>query len=191
MRKYNICVFGSAVDASKSVTKSAVLIGKELARFKCTIITGACAGLPYVAAVAAHNAGGKIIGFSPARGFGKQAETSPRNDNAMYHKLVYTPKNFPFSNNLNASRKYRNVLSTATCDAGIIISGRWGTLNEFTNLYDMGKVIGVLAGSGGVADELPKLLAKISKQSKAKVIFNKSPKKLVSLVINELKKQRR
>lgn len=27
------------------------------------------------------------------------------------------------------------VASTATCDSGIIISGRCGTLNEFTNQY--------------------------------------------------------
>lgn len=59
---------------------------------------------------------------------------------------------------------YHNVLTTAACDAGIIIAGRWGSMNEFTNLYDMGKVIGVLTGTGGIADELPQLLKKISKK---------------------------
>ena len=80
-------------------------------------------------------------------------------------------------------------MSTATADAGIIISGRWGTMNEFTNLYDMGKVIGVLTGFGGIADELPSLSKKINKQSKAKVFFSDNPDTLVSEIINELKQR--
>ena len=64
-----------------------------------------------------------------------------------------------------ARKKYRNVSSTANCDAGIIISGRWGTMNEFTNLYDMGKVIGILTETSGVADEIKNLSKKINKET--------------------------
>ena len=78
------------------------------------------------------------------------------------------------------------MISTANCDAGIIISGRWGTMNEFTNLFDMGKAIGVLTGTGGVADELPAFCKKITKHNRSKVIFNDEPEKLVELVIKEL-----
>jgi len=35
----------------------------------------------------------------------------------------------------------------------MIISGGWGGLNEFTNLLYDGKPIGVLIGTGGVADD--------------------------------------
>lgn len=79
-----------------------------------------------------------------------------------------------------------NVISTATVDAGIIVSGRWGTLNEFTNLHDMGKVIGVLNGTGGIADVLPDLYKKIHKPGKAKVFFSSSPEKLLSFILEDL-----
>ena len=75
-------------------------------------------------------------------------------------------------------------------DAGIIISGRWGTMNEFTNLHDMGKVIGVLTGTGGVADDLSSLSKKIHKPSKAVVIFDSSPEQLVKRILEELKHRR-
>ena len=59
-------------------------------------------------------------------------------------------------------------------------------MNEFTNLYDMGKVIGVLTGTGGIAEELVTLNQKITKKSAAKVIFNSSPEQLVQEILNEL-----
>src|SRR6185437_8568184 len=105
---------------------------------------------------------------------------------SLYEKLFYIPSDYPFKNNHLVTRKYRNVSSTAICDAGIIISGRWGTLNEFTNLYDMGKLIGVLTSTGGIADELEDLNKKIYKPGKAKIIFNNDPEALVKKIIAEL-----
>lgn len=63
-------------------------------------------------------------------------------------------------------------------------------MNEFTNLYDMGKVIGVLTGTGGIADEINGLLSKISKPGKAVVIFDNSPVKLITQVIEAINKQK-
>ena len=110
----------------------------------------------------------------------------PDHDLSIYKKLTYIPRSFSFASDIQVSKKYRNVISTANCDAGIIISGRWGSLNEFTNLYDMGKIIGVLTGTGGIADQLPKLSQKNSKKSKAKILFNDSPAELVKGVLHEL-----
>ena len=42
-------------------------------------------------------------------------------------------------------------------------------MNEFTNLYDMGKVIGVLTGTGGIADELELLNQKGSQMPESKL----------------------
>ena len=53
----------------------------------------------------------------------------------------------------------------------------------------MGKIIGVLTGTGGIADELPNLNRKISKESKAKVLFGDFPKKLIQEIIHELEKR--
>ncbi len=184
--KYKIGVFGSAEgDLSKTFDK-AHLLGKELARQKVIVITGASTGLPYEAAKTAKKNGAEIWGYSQARNLKDQEKLAPNCDSSIYKKLVYIPRDFPFASNIQACKKYRNVTSTANCDAGIIISGRWGTLNEFTNLYDMGKVIGVLIGTGGIADELTNLCKKISKKSRAKVIFSRSAKVLVEKIINEL-----
>jgi len=186
--KYKIGVFGSNAEelSSSSITK-AKQIGKELANYSIIMITGASSGLPYQAAHEAAKKGIEVWGYSPVDSMENQKKFAPKDNLSIYKKLIFVPKNFLFSSNLNVSKKYRNVISTANCDAGIIVSGRWGTLNEFTNLYDMGKIIGVLTNTGGIADQLPVLTKKISKKSKAKIIFSSSPKKLVEKVIKELR----
>ena len=47
----------------------------------------------------------------------------------------------------------------------------------------MGKVVGVLTGTGGMADALPKLVPMVKKDSGAEVIFSGDPKELVKRVI--------
>ena len=53
----------------------------------------------------------------------------------------------------------------------------------------MGKLIGVLTGTGGVADELPELTKKISKETGSKVLFNDSATDLVKQILEELQKR--
>lgn len=45
-----------------------------------------------------------------------------------------------------------NLLMTRASEGVIIICGRVGTLNEFTIAFEDRKPIGVLVGSGGIAD---------------------------------------
>lgn len=191
--KYKIGVFGSNVEdkllSEKSIEKTQEL-ANILNKKNVILITGACSGLPYKVASRAAKKETDVWGFSPELNILDQKKFAPNDDFSIYKKLIFVPKAFPFFRDSLACKKYRNVMSTATCDAGIIISGRWGTMNEFTNLYDMGKVIGVLTGTGGVADELEKLDKKIKKKSKAKVFFNSSPKRLIKKVIDELQKRK-
>lgn len=165
-------------------------MGRELSKHNFIIITGAADGIPYQVALTAAKLGSKIWGFAPATFFEKEKIISPQQDLNIYQEIFYIPQGFTFAKDIQVCRKYRNVTSTANCDAGIIISGRWGTMNEFTNLYDMGKVIGVLTGTGGIADELSKLIKKIHKTSKTIIVFNDSPKKLIDKIINELNKRK-
>lgn len=190
MAKFKIGVFGSAggEEEIEKASPKAETIGEVLGKSDSVVITGACAGLPYVAAVAAKKNGAEVWGFSPALNFSQQEAMTPGDDNSIYNKLVYVPEDFEFKDDDLVCRKYRNVISTATCDAGIIIAGRWGTMHEFCSLFDFGKVIGVLTGTGGIADEMPELTKKISKESKARVIFESKPEKLAQLVIAELQK---
>lgn len=188
--KKKIGVFGSAVVESKEAMSLASQVGEILADHNVIIITGACNGIPYTCAQAAFKKGAQIWGFSPARDLNEQKETTPNHDHSIYTKLFYVPENFSFSSQITVSRKYRNVIATATCDAGIVISGRWGTLNEFTNLIDFGKVIGVLVGSNGIADELQHLHNVIKKKSNAEVIFNNNPIDLIEKIFTKLKEKK-
>lgn len=185
--KYKIGVFGSSAGDLENIIPKARKLGEILASKNVILITGACAGLPFEAANTAFKLGSEIWGYSQAVDIEKQNKYVST-DNNIYKKLIYIPKDNEFASNYLVSRKYRNVTSTANCDAGIIISGRWGTLNEFTNLYDMGKIIGVLIGTGGIANELEYLNNKIHKPGKAKIIFDNDPGLLVEKVLAELKK---
>jgi predicted Rossmann-fold nucleotide-binding protein len=188
--KYKIGVFGSAEGDHEAILSKVHQLAEVLSKQNVIIITGATAGLPYEVAVKAHELNAEIWGYSAATDFAMQEQITPSCNSAIYTKLFYIPSDYEFISQVEVCRKYRNVSSTANADAGIIIAGRWGTLNEFTNLYDMGKVIGVLTGTGGVADELPTLISKISKDSRAVVIFHDNPEELVKNVIEELEKRK-
>lgn len=191
--QYKIGIFGSNADKDEKKDELpknlAEEFGEELSKFKATVITGACSGIPYAIAYEADKRGCNVVGFSPELDIKGQKLFTPTDDLSIYTKIVFVPRDFEFTFNKQVCKKYRNVISTANCDGGIIIAGRWGTLNEFTNLYDMGKVIGVLTGIGGIADELSLLSKKITKKSKAKVFFSNSPSKLIQVMHMELKKR--
>lgn len=188
-KKFKIGVYGSAGGEAEiaKASKKARIIGRTIAKAGHIVITGACPGLPYAAAVEAKNRGGEVWGFSPLTNQKEHNKFFPEDDRRVYKKIVFVPKTFPFVRDLEVGRKYRNVVSTAYCDAGIIIAGRWGTMHEFCSLHDYGKIIGVLTGTQGIADELPRLYKKIFKPSKAKMIFNQDPEKLVASIVKELK----
>lgn len=187
--KYKIGIFGSAVDEGDKVVAKAQELGKELGRYKnsVTIVTGACTGMPYTVAYEAAQRGVEVWGYSPVKNLKEQKEFTPSDDLSIYTKIIYVSGSFEYADNPDVCKKYRNVISTANCDAAIIISGRWGTMNEFTNLHDFGKVIGVLTGTGGMADELPSLTEKIKKKSKARVLFENSPEILVKNILKTLR----
>lgn len=186
--KKKIAVFGSAVnDHAEQIAPKIKALGEALAEKNIILLTGACSGIPYKTALAAYRKNKtEIWGFSPNTTLEDQIRLNPDDDNSIYSKLIYVPAGYKYVDNIEVCRKYRNVAATAECDAAILVSGRWGTMNEFTNLNDMGKVIGILTGTGGIADLIKDLYKKISKPSKAVLIFNSSPEKLVEEVLTEL-----
>lgn len=186
--KYKIAVFGSAA-GDMSALPQAVLVGEVLGEYtdSVIVITGACPGLPYAAAKAAAAKGAEVWGYSSSPGKAAQMREYTDDDLSVYKKIIYVPQDFPFAHNDLVAKKYRNVISSANCDAAIIISGLWGTLNEFTDAIDMQKPVGVLTCTGGVADELPNLVSKITKPGQGEVIFENDPKLLIEKLLNKLK----
>jgi predicted Rossmann-fold nucleotide-binding protein len=199
MQKYKIGVFGSAVNESEKTIETAKKLGQILGEKDVVVITGACAGMPDIVAREAAKKGTEVWGFAPVGTNEELKALYAESDFSVYKKIYYIPKNFrdlffiegntEFKVQKPSLQKYRNVISTANCDGAIVLSGRWGSMNEFTNLFDMGKVIGVLTGTGGIADELPELMRKINKPSGAKVFFDNDPEKLVENVLEELEKR--
>ena len=84
----------------------------------------------------------------------------------------------------------RNLLMTRAADGIIVVSGRMGTLNEFTIAFEDKKPIGILEGSGGTADRIDDLIKGPQRAIKRKIIFEKDPKRLVEKLIVLIKKEK-
>src|SRR5687767_445799 len=82
--------------------------------------------------------------------------------------------------------KGRNVINVRSADIVIIFGGATGTLNEFTIAYDEGKVIGVLAGSGGVADHIEAIIEFAKKRTRCRIIIDDVPESLIDSCIQAL-----
>ncbi len=176
--KYNICISGSA-DISHcppGTTEKAYELGKLIATHNMVLVTGATTGIPYWSAKGAKEAGGIVIGFSPAAS--KVAHVKTYHLPLDYHDLiVYT--GFDYAG--------RNLLLTRAADAIITVAGRIGTLNEFTIGFEDKKPQGVLTGTGGLSDMLLEIL-KIAGKGTGGVIFESDPQTLLEKIITSIQK---
>ncbi|MBI2067607.1 MAG: LOG family protein [Deltaproteobacteria bacterium] len=169
--KIKIGVMGSATEKLTHKQKQkAIELGQAIADKDCIVITGACPGLPHLAAKGAKQKGGLVIGISPGLSL---VEHVHKYDAPTKHHdiLIYT----------GSGLMGREVVNIRSSDVVIIIGGRSGTLGEFAIAYDEGKLIGVLQDTGGIADQIDVLLdiCRI-KDTGAKVITDTDPKKLVA-----------
>jgi hypothetical protein len=79
------------------------------------------------------------------------------------------------------------VINIRASDIVIIFGGGMGTLNEFTIAYDEGKVIGVIRGSGGVADHIDTIMDFARKPAmRCKVLFDEDPESLIESCVEAL-----
>ena len=179
--KYKIAVSGAAQinHCSKSAPKLTEELGKEIARQKCVLITGATTGIPYFAAEGCKKSGGFSIGFSPAASEAAHIKAY-KLPTEYFDLIIYT--GFDYSG--------RNLLMTNAADGVIIVCGRMGTLNEFTTAFEDQKPIGVLEGTGGTADKI-RLIATGPSRGTKKIIYEKNPKKLVKKLISLIEKEKR
>lgn len=189
---HKIGVYGSNITESEHAVALAHRLGRELARRECIVITGACSGMPYIVAHEAHQHGAQIWGYTPELDASAHRRAYPQDDITIYNRLMYMPANYgelfgiqptAGEHDFGARLKYRNAISTINSDAGIIVSGGWGTLNEFTNLIYEGKPIGVLTSSGGLADQLPGWYAMLPKKSSSIVVFSDDPDQLLDRLL--------
>lgn len=172
MDSLKIGVSGSAVDHhTNDATKKAELIGYYLAKRGVVVVTGDTSGMPYFAAKGAKRGKGFTVGISPAATYREHI-----------HKYHLPHRNCDFVMYTGFGYSGRNLLFIRSTDAVIFISGRIGTLNEFTIAFEDHKPIGILTDSGGISNELDHILT-ISQRGRANIIMESDPKVLVDKLI--------
>lgn len=172
-----ITVSGAAEGhCSQIAREKAQAVGKAIAARGAILLTGATTGVPSHAARGAKQAGGVVIGFSPASS--RKEHLKKYNLPLNYHDIVFY-SSFGYSG--------RNSLLTNLSDAVITVCGRIGTLNEFTTTFEEHKIIGVLLGSGGISDEIPHII-EVAERGPGRIIYDDDPQKLVEKVIEAVKK---
>jgi uncharacterized protein (TIGR00725 family) len=181
-----IGVMGSAstsisADDLQRVDNLARRLGKKIATASCVLITGELDGIPGRVVEVHSQHGGLSVGISPAH-------------SAVEHAALYGTPPCPSTVVIYSGFgfKGRNVIAVRSADIVILFAGGIGTLNEFTIAYDEGKVIGILQGTGGVADLVQTFLDTLPVRSTgAVVIAGPDPEQLVERCIARLCEQRR
>ncbi len=180
MRRPTIGVMGSAQIPLAEAERSRVAgladdLGRAIAGRDSILITGETTGLPELVSWAVRKYGGLTVGISAAHSFEEHRERyglpSQRSD-----VVIYT----------GFGLKGRNVVNIRSSDIVVIFGGSIGTLNEFTIAYDEGKIIGVLEGSGGVADQVRNIVSSLAKPTQAALFFAGEADQLISLCLAEL-----
>jgi len=177
--KYKICVSGAAETGccKEGTQEKAEALGREIAKRGLVLVTGATTGTPYWAAKGAKSEGGIVIGLSPAAS--KLAHIKTYQLPTDYHDLIiYTGFNYAG----------RNLLLIRSSDAVITICGRIGTLNEFTIAFEDKKPIGVLEGTGGMADNLRGIVEN-AHRGPGRVVYSEDPSTLLDKVLEEIQEE--
>jgi uncharacterized protein (TIGR00725 family) len=149
-------------------------LGQTIATRGCCLLTGACPGLPHAAALGAKEVGGHIIGISPAASLKEHVELyeSPYE---KYDVLIFT----------GLGLMGRELVNIRSCDIVVVVGGRSGTLGEFAIAYEEGKLIGVLAETGGITAALPAIVDSLraAKDTGAEVLYEAEPERLVDSLL--------
>lgn len=168
-----IGVMGSADrSANADVLELCRKLGQVIVERGCCLLTGACPGLPHSAVLGAKEAGGYVVGISPAASLKEHVQVfdSPYKE---YDALIFT----------GLGLMGRELVNIRSSDIMIVVGGRSGTLGEFAIAYEEGKLIGVLSGTGGITSALPVLESSIGKSTGSEVIYGSDPHDLMDQLL--------
>jgi len=159
--------------------RKAYILGQQIAKRGCVLLTGACPGLPYDAVRGCKDASGMTVGISPALSL-HEHETKYASPSRHFDVLIYTGDGL----------MGREITAIRSCDITVLIGGRSGTLGEFAIAYDEGRIIGALQGTGGVADGLSTILEIVGKDTGAVVLTDFDPARLLSRLMTEHRRRK-
>lgn len=171
-----IAILGSAnLGLVGDITETLYELGAELAKRKCIVLAGSCGGVGSIVSKAAKEKGGFTIGISPYQS--RQEHKEKHGDESeCFNSFIYTGSGF----------KGRNVILVNSADAVVAICGQVGTLNELTIAYDIGRPIGLLTNTGGIADTFENVLKLINIDKKTPIVQNQKPSELLDRLISVL-----
>jgi uncharacterized protein (TIGR00725 family) len=175
MNDPKIAISGAA--AGVASTEGAALgfeVGRQIAIRGGIVLTGATSGVPYEAAKGAKSVHGQTIGFSPAHSMLEHVRKY-RLPVDFHDTIFFTGYDYAG----------RDTLLIDLADAVISVSGRIGSLHEFTSAFERHKIIGLLLHSGGLSDDIPEILHK-AHRGNGRVVMHADPKELVELVFAAL-----
>lgn len=171
-----IAICGAGKNTNEEVLKKAFEIGKEIAKNKAVLVTGAGSGYPLEAAKGAFLNNGNVLGFSPAK-------------DEKEHKELYgfTTEFFTKIHYTGAGIPRRNFDIIENSDAVIIIGGQAGTLNEFSIAFALNKITGILNNSGGITEIIDRIIEICKKDGENQnIVCSDEPKEIVSEVIEKI-----
>lgn len=164
-----IGVMGSCSEPiSQHAKLKARALGEAIALAGAVTLTGASPGLPYEAVLGAKSRGGMTVGISPGLSLAEHV-TKYASPYEGFDVLIFTGSGL-------MGREVENIRSS---DIVIIVGGRSGTLGEFAIAYDEGKLIGVLTGTGGMADHVEMMTRIIEKDTGGHIIYAAEPDALL------------
>jgi uncharacterized protein (TIGR00725 family) len=177
--RYSIAVSGAVAGRTIEPNRQlAERLGRAIAKNNQLLVTGATVGLPYYVALAATEAGGLSIGFSPASSLREHL-----------HKYRLPIGVFDFIDYTGASYMGRDVALVRSSDALITVGGRLGTLHEFITAIEFDMPCGILTGTGGTSDKINELLDTLEPPNRKQVVFDDDPERLVKTIIKMLDKE--
>jgi uncharacterized protein (TIGR00725 family) len=173
-----IAVLGSARRYTDGQLAAAFHVGRDIGRRGKVLLTGATTGIPYAAALGAHQEGGLVIGISPA--------TNPEEHRVRYKKPTRQADVIVFT---GQGPDGRSPLIMRSAKASIFIGGELGTLGEFCSGWMCGaNVLGILRGAGGIADRIEEILAGVDTSWGSQIIYDSDPSTLVQRVCDAIAK---
>jgi len=176
MTKLKVGVMASAeAEVAARLKPLLAELSAEIARRGWLLLTGATTGVPDAVSREARRQGCFTIGISPAHHAHEHAAVYGLPADGC-DALIFT----------GFGLKGRNVVLVRSCDLVLIVAGGMGTLNEFTIAVDEGKIVGVLGGTGGVADEIEHLRPYVRRPEH--VIIEAQPARLLDLCLELMAK---
>lgn len=156
------------------------IIGARIAQRGHVTLTGACLGLPEAAARGARAEGGLTVGISSYDNLEEHVESGSPTD---FDVLQLTE--LPLAQRGEDRPNYmgREIDNIVRSDVIVIAGGRSGTLGELAIALEEQRPIGVLTGTGGIADIVKVIVDATTRAGKppgAPVIYDSNPARLVA-----------